>query len=81
MLFRSKVGNTFVVRPRGSEKNVEISKGGDSGSVWLVDQQGPLATIGLLYKGDDDQDMDNEYAVGINLRTIEGFRNRKFQFS
>ena len=64
----------FEIRPNPKKlpEDGEISKGGDSGSLWLIDN-GDAATdiaAGLHFAGETDQSPEAEHAIACNIDTV-----------
>ena len=75
--YRGKVGvqeiGGFEVRsnPAKLPTSGEISMGGDSGSVWLVDNKnGADIVVGLHFAGETDPHPDAEHALACNIHSV-----------
>ena len=66
----------FEIRPNADKPadELEISKGGDSGSVWLIDDDSEHAdvVVGLHFAGESSSDPDpaNEHALACNIHSV-----------
>jgi endonuclease G len=64
----------FEIRPNPAKPpaNGEISQGGDSGSVWMVDTGGPDSDVvlGLHFAGETDSHPSEEHAVACNIHSV-----------
>jgi len=72
-------GNTFKVGPVNDADKSEISREGDSGSVWATNAQ-PFLAVGLHFFGDRDGDNADEFASAIPFKVIEKSRKKTFHF-
>lgn len=60
-----------VTNPEKRAANGEISEGGDSGSLWLIDDAASAdVALGLHFAGETDPDPEHEYALACPLRTV-----------
>lgn len=70
---RQEIGG-FEIGPNPAKpaENAEISLGGDSGSVWMVDTQGndKDVVLGLHFAGETDPDPAAEHAVACNIHSV-----------
>ena len=63
----------FEIRPDPDQPapEGEISKGGDSGSVWLIaDGENAGTVVGLHFAGESDPDPDEEHALACNIHSV-----------
>jgi endonuclease G len=63
----------FEIGPNPSKppSGGEISSGGDSGSFWLVDEDGARdVVVGLHFAGETDPNPSAEHALACNIRTV-----------
>ena len=69
---RKKIGAfEFRPDPRHPAENEEISKGGDSGSVWMIAEgQHENVVVGLHFAGETDPDPDTEHALACNIHSV-----------
>lgn len=70
---RQEIGG-FEIGPNPAKPpaNSEISMGGDSGSVWMVDTQGndKDVVLGLHFAGETDPNPSEEHAVACNIHSV-----------
>jgi endonuclease G len=64
----------FEIRPNPKKlpNDGEISKGGDSGSLWMIDNGDTASNIaaGLHFAGETDQSPEAEHAIACNIDTV-----------
>lgn len=75
--YRGSVGmqeiGGFEIRPDSAHPPAdgEISKGGDSGSLWLMDKDGfKDVAVGLHFAGETDPDPEDEHALACNIHSV-----------
>lgn len=58
--------------PAKPARNGEVSMGGDSGSIWLVDTDGRDSdvAVGLHFAGETDPDPNAEHAIACNIHSV-----------
>ncbi len=65
-------GFEIGVNPKKPPKDLEISMGGDSGSLWLIDTSGPDSdvAVGLHFAGETDPNPAAEHAVACDIGAV-----------
>lgn len=66
-LYNSQLGNIevecFILKPKGLQRNFNISMGGDSGAIWFDPSTG--AAVGLHFMGNSGNNPDAAYAINM----------------
>lgn len=68
-LSRNMLNVTIVPNPQKPANNNEISKPGDSGSLWVTDEDAPMA-VALHHSGDGEGTRKKEFAYARNIRFV-----------
>lgn len=65
-------GFEIGVNPAHPPRDLEISMGGDSGSVWLIDTSGADkdVAVGLHFAGESDPNPAEEHAVACDIGSV-----------